>query len=87
MQLIIRLSVSETAKLNHFLIELKLGDLAPSQLLCKMTQLGGDKVGIELLLRRLPESTLTCPNLGPLEALVATADKIPKVHRRSVLAV
>lgn len=47
--LITCISVKETAKLNRLLAELTLGDRVPCQLLREIKQLGGDKVGTELL--------------------------------------
>lgn len=38
-------SLSEVAKLKHLLTGLMLGACTPSQLLCEIKQLGGDKVG------------------------------------------
>lgn len=42
-------SMGETAKLNHLLAKLTLGDRMPSQLLPEMKQLGDDKVSTKLL--------------------------------------
>lgn len=58
-----------------------------------MRQLGGDKVGLELLKplwrQRLPECTqviLTYADSGFLEVLAATADKIHDVHAQPLVA-
>ena len=91
-ELIRRLSASESAKLDHLLAGLTLGDRTPSQLLREMRQLGGSKIGDDLIkslwLRRLPEGTqaiLACVS-GSLEELAATADQVQEVYVRPTLA-
>lgn len=63
-----RLISKWTAKFNHLLAELTLGNPAPSQLLYQMKQLAGDKVDTELLrtlrLQRLPENTQAILTFG-----------------------
>lgn len=51
-----RLSLSETAKLNHLLTKLTLGDHTLSQLLREMKQLGGDKLSNDLLQCLCPQT-------------------------------
>lgn len=79
------MSVSETAKLNHILTEVMLGDCAPRQLLRKIKQLSGDKVGTELLeslwLLRLPGMC----KIRFLDTLATTADKIREAHTPHVV--
>ncbi|CAD7089103.1 unnamed protein product [Hermetia illucens] len=91
-ELIRRLSASESAKLDHLLAGLTLGDRTPSQLLREMRQLGGSKIGDDLIkslwLRRLREGTqaiLACVS-GSLEELAATPDQVQEVYVRPTLA-
>lgn len=73
------LSVSESAKLTHFLAELTLRDHSPSQLQHKMKQLGGDEVRVELL-------KCGCSDSESLEMLAKTADKIHEVYACPVVS-
>lgn len=73
---------SETSKLKQLLQDLQLGDMRPSQLLSKMTELSSgnlsDNVLKSLWLSRLPNSTqaILAASSEPIARLAEMADKI-----------
>ncbi len=84
-RLIDQFSDSESARIRTLLSDMSLGDLRPSQLLHKMTQLAATKVSDDVLkmlwLQRLPLNIqqILSVSSDKLESLAAIADKISEV--------
>ena len=97
-QLIKRTAVSEQRRLQQLFNAEELGDRKPSQLLCCMRQLLGDKANTtdgafmqELFLQRLPLNMRmvlgSTPDAGSLHELAQVADKIAEVATPSISSI